>query len=419
VRCAAAIAVMMLVTTLTHAGAASVVVGEELLKNSSIEQSKGDLPADWYPCFVPGRGATFRRVTDRFYSPSASLFIECGRADEEPVSMNWAQRIERPLSGRTVRLTVRVRSEAAEAVNVCVQAWDGAAADSSLVGFASTPVLTGDNDWALLESRQLILPHSTRLVIVRAALTGKGKAWFDDIHLIVDEPGGPGPEARASFGTPSESAKEERPAAPRLPDELAKLVQGRIIRASSLAKDAAIIAYLPEWHHNRVDWFAICDGGFSGEGALSQGGVRALLDWTAPSDEDIESPGRRFLLALYARRVPAQATGQVLIYPILEAWPENTSWRNQPGYADEPASTVRLDPKRGWKLFDVTDAVRSQTASPDKFHGVMLRFGNEDHVSSKSSTYEFASREAEGEWTSVRPLLLVVDLLPARSPQTR
>ena len=58
-------------------------------------------------------------------------------------------------------------------------------------------------------------------------------------------------------------------------------------------------------------------------------------------------------------------------------------------------------------------------ASPEKFHGVMLRFGNEDHVASKSSTYEFASREAEGDGMSVRPLLLVVDPLPARSPQTR
>ena len=95
--------------------------------------------------------------------------------------------------------------------------------------------------------------------------------------------------------------------------------------------------------------------------------------------------------------MPAHATGPVLIYPVLEAWPESTSWRNQPGYADEPSATVRLEPKTGWKLFDVTDAVRAQMASPEKFHGVMLRFGNEDHVASKSSTYEFASREAEGD----------------------
>ena len=284
-RCAAAIAVMMLMATLTHAGAASVAVGEELLKNSSIEQTRGELPADWYPCFVPGRGATFRRVTDRFYSPSASLLIECGPAEEEPVSTNWAQRIEHPPSGKTVRLTARVRTEAADAVNVCVQAWDGSAAQSSLVGFASTPVLTGDNDWALLELRPLVLPHSTQLVIVRAALTGKGKAWFDDIHLIVDDGGGAGPAARASFGHAVRSG--EGRAASRTAvcaDDLVKLVQGRIVRASSLVKDAAIIAYLPDWHHNHVDWFAVCDGGFSGEGPLAQGGVRALLDWAAPSE---------------------------------------------------------------------------------------------------------------------------------------
>jgi hypothetical protein len=196
-------------------------------------------------------------------------------------------------------------------------------------------------------------------------------------------------------------------------------VEGRIVRASSLAKDAAIIAYLPDWNHNRVDWFAICDGGFSGESPPVQGGVRALLDWMAPSKPDIDAPGRRFLLALYARRVAAHATAPVLVYPVLEAWPEATRWKSQPAYADEPSASARLEPSTGWKLLDVTDAVRAQTASPEKFHGLMLRFGNEDHVSSKTSTYEFTSREAEGKWVPLRPMLLAVDPLPGGSPGIR
>jgi hypothetical protein len=410
--------------TANHARSATAAAGEELLKNSNIEQTRGELPADWYPCFVPGRGATLRRVTDRSVSPSASLAIECGPADEEPVSTNWAQRIEHPPSGRTVLLTARVRTEAADSVNVCVQAWDGAAVNSSLVGFVSTPVLTGDNDWTLLESRPLVLPRATGLVIVRAAVTGKGKAWFDDIHLILDDAAGSGPSASASAGSAQVSAKEGTPAAPRVSeeavrDELAKLVRGRIVRALPLVRDAAIIGYLPDWHHNRVDWFAIFDGGFSGESPPAHGGVRALLDWAAPPEQDIKTPGRRFLLALYARRVTAHTTGPVLIYSVLEAWPEGTSWRTQPVYADEPSATIRLEPKTGWKLLDLTDAVRAQAASPEKFHGVMLRFGNEDHVASKATTYEFASRDAEGDWMALRPMLLVVDPLPIGSAETR
>ena len=207
-------------------------------------------------------------------------------------------------------------------------------------------MLTGDNDWALLEyapARPASLDATGHRP--RRRMTGKGKAWFDDIHLIVDDGGGAGPAARASLGTPSDPAKEERPAAPRVPDDLVKLVQGRIVRASSLVKDAAIIAYLPDWHHNHVDWFAVCDGGFSGEGPLSQGGVRALLDWAHAFGRRHQESRAPVPARIHARRVPAQATGPVLIYPILEAWPENTSWRNQPGYADEPSSTVRLDPR--------------------------------------------------------------------------
>jgi hypothetical protein len=424
VRCAAAVAVIALMATVTRAASATAVAGEELLKNSSIEQKRGDLPADWYPCFVPGRGATLRYATDRSFSPSASLAIECGPSDDEPVSTNWAQRVEHPPSGKTVRLTARVRTEAAESVNVCVQAWDGAAANSTLVGFVSTPVLTGENDWTLLESRPLVLPRSTGLLIVRAALTGKGKAWFDDIHLILDDATGSGPSASAAPGPAPGSAQDGGPAAPRVSeaavrDELAKLVPGRIVRTSSLVKDAAIIAYLPDWHHNHVDWFAISDGGFSGGSTLAHGGVRALLDWAAPSEQDIKTPGRRFLLALYARRVTPQPTGSVLLYTVLEPWPEGTSWRSQPAYADEPSATIRWEPNKGWKLLDVTNVVRAQTASPEKFHGVMLRFGNEDHVASKTSTYEFASRDAEGEWLPLRPMLLVVDPLTDGSPETR
>jgi hypothetical protein len=407
----------MLVATFTLARSARAVEGHELLRNGGFDESRGELPADWYPCFIRGRGARLWRNTDSFYSSPASVAIEGGPADGKRVATNWAQRIDHPPSGRTVRLTAYVRTEAAEAANVCIQAWDGITADSTMVGFASTSVLTGDHDWTLLESRPLNLPRSTALVVVRAALTGAGKAWFDEIHLLVDDSAEAGSATKVPQGAAEAWANESAQATQRVAEEraraeLAKLVDGRIVRAIPLVKDAMVIAYLPDWAHNHVDWFGICDGGFAGESPMDRGGVRALIEWPAPSQQDIAIPGRRFWLALYARRVPASAAGPVLVYPVIEAWPEATSWKHQPAYADEPAAASRLSPEVGWKLLDVTAVVRAQVHTPEESHGVLLRFGNEDHVAPKISTFEFASREAEGEWAHRRPILLVVDPLP-------
>jgi hypothetical protein len=413
-RRAAAIAVVGLGVFVTHAAAPSARGREELLKNSGIEEVRGDLPADWYPCFMPGRGAKFLRDINHFHSKPASLAIEAGPAAGEPVANNWAQRIEHPPVGKTVRLTARVKTEAAESVNVCVQAWDGNGWQSAMVGFESTPVLTGDHDWTQLESGPLVLPRSTALVIVRAALTGPGKAWFDDIHLVLED------DAQAAHGAPvgpdaaNVVAKDGDHVPPRVNEqavrkELAALANGRLVRAQPLAKDATIIGYLPDWNHNHVDHFGVSDGGSAGENPASRGGVRALLEWPSPSEDEIDKSGRRFLLALYARRVTAGGTGPVLVYPIVEDWPELTSWKSQPAYADEPAASIRLGPEMGWKLFDVTAIVRAQVVAPKNFHGVMLRFGNEDHVLWKTSTFVFTSREAEGEWAPLRPMLLFVD----------
>ncbi len=249
------------------------------------------------------------------------------------------------------------------------------------------------------------------MVIVRAALTGSGKAWFDDIHLVVDDDAKPAPAASAPPAAENVVMKEADQAVPLVTEEavrkeLSARGKGRIVRSQPLVKDATIIGYLPDWNHNHVDHFGVSDGGSAGENPASRGGVRALLEWPSPSEEEIDKPGRRFLLALHARRVTAGGTGPVLVYPILEEWPELTSWKSQPAYADEAATSIHLGPEMGWKLFDVTAIVRKQAAKPESFHGVMLRFGNEDHVLWKTSTFVFTSREAEGEWAPLRPMLL-------------
>jgi hypothetical protein len=73
----------------------------------------------------------------------------------------------------------------------------------------------------------------------------------------------------------------------------------------------------------------------------------------------------------------------------------------------------------GWKFIDVTAVVRAQAGSPGESYGVLIRFGNEDHVAPKASTFKFVSREAEGKWARLRPLFLVVDPVVSAGPAPR
>ena len=111
-RRAAAVAVMGAVVFVAHAAAPAANGGQALLKNPGIDKLRGDLPADWYPCFIPGRGAKFRLDTKHFHSKPGSLSIEAVPAEGEPVSNNWAQRIEKPPAGKTVRLISGLRCAA-------------------------------------------------------------------------------------------------------------------------------------------------------------------------------------------------------------------------------------------------------------------------------------------------------------------
>jgi hypothetical protein len=359
-----------------------------LLRNPGAERAKGDGPADWYACYRPGLGAKLWRAADRAKAGEASFAIDGGPPNEEQVSNNWAQRVEDVPRGKAVRVVAYVRTEGAGAVNVCVQAWG----EEALVAFVSTPVVRGDQDWTLVQSRAIVVPRATKSLVVRAALTGPGRAWFDDLALIVEDPEPAAPSEDAQAG---------------VDEALARAVPGRIVRASPMAGDCMILGYLPDWDHGNVDNVGLCNSGLE----RRRGGVRTLLRWPPLSGRDL-APGRRFFVALYVRRAATRGTvPPVQVFEVLEPWPERTSWATMPAYADQASGHAALAPRVGWTLLDVTDLVRARSGDPA--HGILLRFANEDRPPSALCTFDFVSREGEGPWAARRPLLLVVE--PSRS----
>lgn len=354
-----------------------------LLPNGGAETagSGEEVPSEWFAATVPAAGLTMGRSIKHAHSGHASLFISNEAEYKQEVSNNWAQRLRYVPKGRVVQLRCYIRTEQAEAANVCIQCWGPGG--ESLIGFASTPVVKGTQRWTESRSERLVVPPETTMLMVRAALTGKGSAFFDDVRLDIV-----GPEVVQDPG-------------------LSAAVPGRILRKLPLLRDSMILSYLPTWNHGNVDNVGV---------ANNDGGVRALIAWPklvgAP-----ETSKKRYILALYSRETRLKDNpGPLEMYSIVEDWKEMVSWKEAPRVAAEPGLTFDMVSGKGWKLFDVTSLFEQTGSADHAANGVMLRFSREDRKADDKdwSGYEFVSREAIGERESRRPVLLVID--PDRPP---
>ncbi len=141
--------------------------------------------AKWNKAWMPAPGLTMARG-DQFGKPWP-LSIENTHEYGFPVANNWSFVVTSFRPNSAVRLSALIRTESAHQANVCVQCWSKS---GQLVGFVSTVVVTGSSDWQRCHSELLSIPENTDRVMVRAALTGTGKVWFDDVELVmIDHPG--------------------------------------------------------------------------------------------------------------------------------------------------------------------------------------------------------------------------------------
>lgn len=155
---------------------------DELLHNRGVEDGNGaSVVQSWQFARVPADGLRMQRSDQHVLKGKWSLLIENRYDYERPVSNNWFQQILDPPRGATVSIAAAVRTQGVTAANVCVQCWS---ASGQMIGFASTPVLKGDQDWKTVASEPMRVPENTHRMIVRASLTGTGSVWFDELSLL-------------------------------------------------------------------------------------------------------------------------------------------------------------------------------------------------------------------------------------------
>ncbi|MBX3406776.1 MAG: hypothetical protein KF869_08425 [Phycisphaeraceae bacterium] len=164
--------------------------GANLVMNAGIEESDAkheDEPRFWVRAQVAAPGLEMRRVTEGARRGNAALLINNPQRLPDEATNNWAQSVPYDLAGRIVRVSGWVRTENAQGAYICVQGWADAA---HMPSFGSTEVIKGTQEWKRVQSKPVRLSPNVTMVTVRAALTGTGKAWFDDIMLELadDEP---------------------------------------------------------------------------------------------------------------------------------------------------------------------------------------------------------------------------------------
>jgi hypothetical protein len=339
----------------------------------------------WYPAFRPDQGVRLWIDHQNAWSGQSCFAIASEQQDRKPAANNWAQKLAYVPANKTVRVSAYVKTQDAEQVNVCVQCWGPGA--EKMIGFSSTPVQRGTHDWTLTQSPELVVPAETEKLVVRAALTGKGKAFFDDISLEI------------VGGTTAADSEESN---------IKKLVEGRIKRTIDVTQDAMVLAYLPQWRHGDLDNIAV---------ANNDGGVRTLMCWESPTKEEVAEAGLQFWLLLYVRKSHLQKDAPMMhLHEVEEPWLEAIGWTQQPRFRLQPTIEVPLSPGTGWKAINVTRFIRDRSETPSASHGVVLRFKDEDRQAKRNdwSGYQFVSREGIGQWERCRPVLLVVD--PAQQP---
>ena len=180
---------------------------------------------------------------------------------------------------------------------------------------------------------------------------------------------------------------------------LANLVGGRVVRSVEVTKDCMILSYIPDWAFGNVDNIGI---------ANNDGGVRTLVDWPDVPPPEAKSADLKFYLAFYSRKTDSKPKpGTIGAFELSGQWPERTSWKPRPSYADDPIASTKFEPGESWKLFDITSFIKPHEGRSG--HGLMLKFLNEDRPGEGDwSGYQFVSREGEKEWAKRRPMLLVV-----------
>jgi hypothetical protein len=159
---------------------------KNLLKNPGGEVGKNAQVDAWGPIVVPfgSKNGRLARATDQKHSGKAALMGEVNGGDG---FVQWVQNVDKFPREAKIRLSGFIKSKGDDVkAHIQIQAFDQAGQQLAIA--AAEPPIEGTQDWTKVESEQIAIPAQTKSIIIRLVLSGKGRAWFDDVVLAANEP---------------------------------------------------------------------------------------------------------------------------------------------------------------------------------------------------------------------------------------
>ncbi len=140
----------------------------------------------WYSV-RSGQGETMYRDTAVARSGLASAAVTTGGGESE--GAGWLMRLDELPLGHVVHVEGYAKTEGlvgAAYLKITLETREEGVAEPLVLGWAYTDSPASDDEWALLEVNMFVPPEATG-VWLEAGMRGRGRAWFDDLSLVVEE----------------------------------------------------------------------------------------------------------------------------------------------------------------------------------------------------------------------------------------
>ncbi|NPV58765.1 MAG: hypothetical protein HPY75_03760 [Actinobacteria bacterium] len=164
--------------------ATEVPLGINLIPNYGFEVGTRERVPGWLGIYNP-QGAVSYRDEDEAYEGLACAAVY---AEDAPVEgAGWIASITELPLGHDVVVEGKVKTEIAQGGAYLVAVYQYREGEDTRAEFAFSPGVTGSSEW-MPQGVRLYVPPEATAVYVEALVFGQGRAWFDNVTLVVEEP---------------------------------------------------------------------------------------------------------------------------------------------------------------------------------------------------------------------------------------
>jgi hypothetical protein len=158
----------------------SIEFTNNILRNPSFEEinfNHWKRANDFFPNVILSYSDKVRKDgSNSFLISSNEVFFDRG----EPVSIFIYQRIDRVLINKKLVFNANIKTLEVDAVFISLELYDN---NDSLLTVTNTDLIKGTTDWTYYTTWLRTQNENIKYMMVKCALEGKGKAWFDKLEL--------------------------------------------------------------------------------------------------------------------------------------------------------------------------------------------------------------------------------------------